>query len=125
MEKVANKELVEGVKSKAKRSYSSLGGTKNAALMQYHTTTDGLNFHVVEIDRDYVDSDDIGSLLESAFHDIKDKCDQESFDETVYQIMGAIRADELDPVLHENDEYVVLDCGYVIPGLIDFVGAVA
>jgi len=91
--------------------------------MQYHTTNDGVMpyAHIVEIGKDDIDSDDISALLEGVFHDIKDRCDEKHFADVVYQIMGAIPENELDETLKEYDEYVTLDCGYVIPGLIEFV----
>lgn len=93
---------------------------ENNALLVYHTTTDNFNYHIVEIDKDDEKSDDISSLLEWAFHDIKDRTMENRFDDTIYILMGAVKYEELDETLNEYDEYTTLDCGYVIPGLIDY-----
>ena len=128
MERVTNTEYIESFEKVARDRYDPICNSEieifqNVALMQYHTTSDGLipYAHIVEISKDDIDSDDISALLEGAFHDIKDRCDEKHFEDVVYQIMGAIPENELDETLKEYEEYVTLDCGYVIPGLIDFV----
>ncbi len=118
----------EYIESARKRYYCIAKGNarngqevfENNALLLYHSTTDGLSYHIVEIDKDDSGSDDIGALLEWAFHDIKERTDEKSFDEVIYALMGAVKEEELDDTLRICDEYVTLDCGYVIPGLIEY-----
>lgn len=125
MEMIKDTERVEEIKKTARdRYYSISGGDKEifngVDLMLYHTTADGLNYHVVEVDKDSM-TDDIGGLLEKAFHDIVDRTAEQYLEEVAYIIMGAIPFDELDPDLEKYGEYTELDLGYVIPGLIDVV----
>ncbi len=117
------KERIEEIKKTALLRYGKLSGKP---LMLYHTTTDGLNYHVVEVEKE---SDDIAGLLEAAFHDIGDRFTPYLkngelnllFDNAVYTIMGAVKEEELDETLKEYEEYTNLDLGYVIPGLIDVI----
>ncbi len=117
------KERIEEIKKTALLRYGKLSGKP---LMLYHTTADGLNYHVVEVEKE---SDDISGLLEEAFHDISDTFEpyledgelNAIFENAVFGIMGAVKEEELDEILKENEEYVNLDLGYVIPGLIDVV----
>jgi hypothetical protein len=128
MERIIREEIIDEIKRVARKRYEVISDSEEfrdgIALMQFHTTLDNLNYHVVEIDSDYVDSDDISGLLEAAFHDIKDRSDEMFFDEIIYQIMGAIKEEELELEQLTSGEYSPLDCGYVIPGYIDSVSCV-
>ena len=98
------------------------------ALLMYHLTTDGLNYHVVEIPKEYKDSTDIGGLLESALRDIADRTAPKFIEQTVCSIMGAIPRDELGDNLSleqiEAEEYIELDLGFILPGLIDNISII-
>lgn len=62
-------------------------------------------------------SDDISSALESTLHKILESGGTE---EDVNRIMGAkIPTQEKLKELEEHDEFVWIDLGYVLPGLID------
>lgn len=63
-------------------------------------------------------SDDVSGALEMTLHRILDAGGTE---EDVYRIMGAkIPTEEELTELEEYDEFVQIDLGYVLPGLIDF-----
>lgn len=89
------------------------------AFILMHTTSDNYNYQVISVDADYKESDDVGGLLEEAFHFIIDGAEEEDRDQVLYRIMTAMPIEELDESYTETDEYVNLDLGYIIPGLID------
>ena len=62
-------------------------------------------------------SDDIAGALEMTLHRI---LESDGTSEDVHRIMGAvIPTEEEMKELEEYDEYISIDLGYVIPGLID------
>ncbi len=129
MDKITNKDKINELKERARDRYYSIGRDDSHeifidnALLCFHSTSDGLNYHVVEIDAADIDSTDIGNLLKWAFHDIKDRTAEKAFDDVIFTIMGAIKEEALDDDLKNADMYISLDCGYVIPGLLDYVAA--
>ena len=100
----------------AKERYSQFGiDIEKKTLMVYHTTNDNFYFSVVRVDKK---SDDIAALLEEAFYDIVDSVNPNHLQDALWRIMGAVLSYGEEDIY---DEYVPLDRGYVIPGLIDSV----
>lgn len=78
----------------------------------FSTTSDCCNRYFIGND------DDIASSLEYTLHTLIDN----GYEDEVYACMGAyIPDDEEMKELEEFDEYVSIDLGYVIGGLIDYV----
>ncbi len=125
MEQITLKETILSLKETAKKRYASITDADHeeifpgGALILYHTTTDGLNSHVIEADKKFLRGDDLMGFLLAAFYDIKDRTSERHFSDVLFEIMGAIPESELDPDLRANEEFITLDKGYVIPGLID------
>lgn len=89
------------------------------AFILMHNTSQGYNFNFACVDADYKDSDDIGGLLEDAFHFIVDNTADDCIEDELYRQMDAMLYEELSEDAKKYDEYVNLDLGYVIPGMID------
>lgn len=87
---------------------------ENEAVAKYHVTSDGLATRECIINKD---SDDISGALEDTLHRILDNGGNE---DDVWRILGAKipEEDEWDD-LNEFNEYINIDLGYVICGLID------
>lgn len=87
---------------------------ENEHLVKFHLT----NEYVVRYAIEENESDDILSSLEMTLHRI---LESGGTAETVAEILGAIIPTDQDwKELDEFSEYVPLDLGYVLPGLIDF-----
>lgn len=87
----------------------------NEIIAKYHTTSDGFIARECIIKKD---SDDISAALEDTLHRILENGGDKN---DVWRIMGAKIPDDIEwKDLETFDEYINIDLGYVIFGLIDY-----
>ena len=91
--------------------------SEDEKIIQFHLHNEYTTRNaIVRKDHDK-DHDDISGALEETLHRILDANGTET---DVYRIMGAkIPTDDELKELEEFDEFIYIDLGYVLPGLID------
>ena len=90
-------------------------------LVRFNTTSSYCNYYFIARDKD-ISSIDIAGAIEDTLHRIIEASNEEDAEDNIAWILGAVNeetltAEEVEE-MEEHSEYIYIDLGYIIDGLI-------
>ena len=86
-------------------------------LVRFNTTSSYCNYYFIARDKD-ISSIDIAGAIEDTLHRIIEASNEEDAEDNIAWILGAVNEETLTAEEVEESEYVYIDLGYIIDGLI-------